>query len=184
MHMRFLRFLAPMLILVSQRAMVMPGRKDYPGYPYTIMAPEHGAIRHHRAEAVEANARALAQEMPRAPPIAGIARRNIAVARGSSGLGAAGAAAAHAAHSAGGRRRRDSSRRAAGAGSDYRARASPIRFRICRTAPRPFRTAPRAVPFSRASTACPAPPARNTWAPVCSSSRPAAHRALRPFYLP
>ena len=59
--------------------------QDYPGYPYTIMAPEHGAIRHRHVEASKRTARAPAQEISRASANRRHARRNIAVARGSAG---------------------------------------------------------------------------------------------------
>ena len=139
------------------------GAQDYPGFPYTIMAPAHGAAAHHRVEMSK-----------RAAPLHHQVRRNIAVARGSSGsvlptplprtplIPPEGGGAAV------------GSCRAAGAGHRPPCPVSPIPYPICRTAPRRFRTAPRAASCSRAFMACPAAPARNTWAPACNSSRPDA----------
>jgi hypothetical protein len=50
MHMGFLRTLAPVFILFLNVPWPAAAQ-DYPGYPYTIMAPEHGAIRHPRVQA-------------------------------------------------------------------------------------------------------------------------------------
>lgn len=84
MHMRFLRILVSMLILFLN-APWPAAAQDYPGYPYTIMAPEHDAMRHHRVEGSKRTARAPAQEISRAPANRRRPHRNIAVARGSSG---------------------------------------------------------------------------------------------------
>jgi hypothetical protein len=59
--------------------------QDYPGYPYKIMAPEHGTIRHHHVEASKGTARVPAQEISRASANRRHARRNVTVARGSAG---------------------------------------------------------------------------------------------------
>jgi hypothetical protein len=84
MHMRFLRLLAPMLILFLN-APWSAVAQDYPGYPYTIMAPERGAIRHHHVEESKRTARSPARKISRASANRRHARRNIAVARGSAG---------------------------------------------------------------------------------------------------
>lgn len=73
LNMRFLRHLAPLLILFLSAT--GPGAaQDYPGFPDTIMAPTHGTIAHRRAEISR-----------RAPSSRYHAHRSIAVARGSSG---------------------------------------------------------------------------------------------------
>jgi hypothetical protein len=80
MVIRLLRTLAPIFILF----LIASGdaaAQGYPGYPYTIMAPERGAPPHHRAVSRRMT-RAQAARLPPRP--AGRQRRHIAVARGSS----------------------------------------------------------------------------------------------------
>jgi hypothetical protein len=84
MDMRFIRILASIFILFLS-APWSAAAQDYPGYPYTIMTPEHHATRHHRVEGSKRTARAPAQEISRAPANRRHPHRNIAVARGSSG---------------------------------------------------------------------------------------------------
>jgi hypothetical protein len=77
--------LAPLFVLFLSA----PGpavAQDYPGFPYTIMAPTHGAVRHHRGEIPKGMARRHAESAPPASARRHHRRRNIAVARGSSGL--------------------------------------------------------------------------------------------------
>lgn len=71
--MRLLRHLVPLFILFLC-ASGHAGAQDYPGFPYMIMAPAHGAAAHHRVEISK-----------RAAPLHHQVRRNVAVARGSSG---------------------------------------------------------------------------------------------------
>jgi hypothetical protein len=71
--MRPVRCLAPAFILFLS-ATGYAAAQDYPGFPDTIMAPTHGAAVHHRAE--------VSRRVPRTRHHA---RRNIAIARGSSG---------------------------------------------------------------------------------------------------
>jgi hypothetical protein len=80
MNMRFFRILAPAFILflsVTGQAVA----QGYPGYPYTIMAPERGALPHYRTGSKRTRGDAA---RPSRPP-AGKQDRRIAVARGSSG---------------------------------------------------------------------------------------------------
>ena len=129
----FFAILVPVLHLVSRRAMGPAAAQDYPGYPHTIMAPEHGASRItvERRNVERACAGAVAVIVFAGP--LEYCRRAWLV-----WLGAADAAAAHAAHCAGRRRRSVSSCRAAAAGHRLPCRASPIPFRICRTAQETF----------------------------------------------
>ena len=73
MNMRMVRCLAPVFILFVSTAGHVAAQ-GYPGFPNTIMAPTHGAAAHGR---VESPRRAARSRHP--------ARRNIAIARGSSG---------------------------------------------------------------------------------------------------
>jgi len=70
---RLVRHLAPLFILFLSAA-GQAAAQDYPGFPYTIMAPKHGAAAHHRAEISR-----------QALPSRHRAQRNIAIARGSPG---------------------------------------------------------------------------------------------------
>lgn len=73
MTLRLVRYLASVFILflsVAGHAVA----QDYPGFPNTIMAPTHGAVSRHRVETSR-----------RAEPGRHHRRRDIAVARGSSG---------------------------------------------------------------------------------------------------
>jgi hypothetical protein len=73
MNMRLFRYLAPLFILIL--SVTGPAvAQDYPGFPYTIMAPTHGAAAHHHAK--------MSRRTPRTRHHP---RRNITVARGSSG---------------------------------------------------------------------------------------------------
>jgi hypothetical protein len=74
----FLRTLAPLFILFlfwSGQA----AAQDYPGFPYTIMTPEYGALPHHRT----ASKRMTRAQVPRTA--AGKRGRRVTVVRGSSG---------------------------------------------------------------------------------------------------
>lgn len=83
MDMRLFLYFAPIFILFLN-APEHAAAQGYAGYPYTIMAPEHGAIRHHRPEASRRAARPRAEQMTRTP--AGHrSHRNVTVARSSSG---------------------------------------------------------------------------------------------------
>jgi hypothetical protein len=73
LDMRFLRYLVPVFILFLS-VVGHAAAQDYPGFPNTIMAPAHGAAAHGRAEMSRRAARSRHR-----------VRRNIAVARGSSG---------------------------------------------------------------------------------------------------
>jgi hypothetical protein len=73
MNMRMVRCLAPVFILFVSTAGHVAAQ-GYPGFPNTIMAPTHGAAAHYRAETSRRAARGRHH-----------VRRNIAVARGSSG---------------------------------------------------------------------------------------------------
>jgi hypothetical protein len=79
MDMRVLGILVFILFLsVTGHALA----QGYPGYPYTIMTPERGALPHHRA----ASKRMLRGDAARpSQTSAGKQDRRIAVARGSSG---------------------------------------------------------------------------------------------------
>jgi hypothetical protein len=70
---RLVRNLAPVFILLLS-ATGHAAAQDYPGFPYTIVAPTHGAAVHHRAEIPRRAARSRYHT-----------RRNVAVARASSG---------------------------------------------------------------------------------------------------
>lgn len=71
--MRLVRYVAPVFILFLSTAGHAVAQ-DYPGFPYSIMAPTRGAVRDHQADITGP------AERPRRH-----ARRNITVARGSSG---------------------------------------------------------------------------------------------------
>ena len=76
-----IRILAPVFILFLSTS-GYAAAQNYPGYPYTIMAPEHGATAHHRGR--EATKRP--SEMTRGKSQARrYARRSVPLARGSSG---------------------------------------------------------------------------------------------------
>jgi hypothetical protein len=81
MGIRFLRQLTAVFILFLSTA-GHAGAQGYPGYPYTIMAPERGALPHHRIVPKPVT-RAHAGRLPRTPTSKH--PQSIAVARGSSG---------------------------------------------------------------------------------------------------
>lgn len=72
--MRFFGALAPVFILFLNLPWPVVAQ-GYPGYPFTIMAPEHGKATHHRAKTFGRAAHARAR-----------AHRNFSTVRGSSGL--------------------------------------------------------------------------------------------------
>lgn len=83
MDMHLFRYVAPLFILF----LIGPGSaaaQGYPGYPNTIMTPERGAIRHHRAQKFTREVRKQPEQV-RQTPSTRQARPNIAIARGSSG---------------------------------------------------------------------------------------------------
>jgi hypothetical protein len=82
MDMRVLRILTPVFILFLS-TVGHAGAQGYPGYPYTIMTRERGALPHHRV-APRRMARGEIARLPRIPAAKG-PRRRVAVARGSSG---------------------------------------------------------------------------------------------------
>ena len=73
LDMRLVRYVAPVFILFLSAAGHVAAQ-DYPGFPYTIMAPTHGTAAHHRGEISMRAARANHH-----------AHRNVSLARGSSG---------------------------------------------------------------------------------------------------
>ncbi len=84
MDTRLFRYIAPLFTLF----LIGPGlaaAQGYPGYPYTIMTPEGGAISHHRAQTSGRGMRRQAEQLPQMPA-ARQPRPNIAIARGSSGV--------------------------------------------------------------------------------------------------
>ena len=83
MDMRLFLYVAPVFILFLS-APEPAAAQGYAGYPYTIMAPEPGASRQHRAGPPRGAARTRPEQMTRTP--AGRRpNRNVTVARGSSG---------------------------------------------------------------------------------------------------
>jgi hypothetical protein len=74
MNMRLVRYLVLPVFILFVSVASQASAQDYPGFPNTIMAPTHGAAAHHP---VETSRRAARSRHP--------ARRNIAIARGSSG---------------------------------------------------------------------------------------------------
>jgi hypothetical protein len=83
MDRRLFCYIAPAFILFLI-ASGYASAQGYPGYPDTIMVPEHGASIHHRAEALK-RTRARAAQVAQKAAKHWRARRNMNVARGSSG---------------------------------------------------------------------------------------------------
>jgi hypothetical protein len=80
MGVRLLSTIAPIFVLFLITA-VHAAAQGYPGYPYTIMAPEPGARGHHRAEGSRRVLHGRTARLPGAP----VSHRSITIARGSSG---------------------------------------------------------------------------------------------------
>lgn len=75
--------LAPVFILFIN-APSPAAAQDYPGYPYTIMAPEHGAGAQHRGTPSRGATHSRAKRVPRGRAD-DHARQHVTIARGSSG---------------------------------------------------------------------------------------------------